>query len=142
MNICQNSLNLYVLHHKNIYLYSVSYFTIYLKLFILRFSMLYNIIYWNNFRLYSIICNFIAYCFLRPYNVIIHVNKVNSFHHKKFPHVFMHSQCAKQIKPNCNHEDKVSINFHFNNIFIFERIHRIPFSACLTKFEWSNTQPV
>ena len=30
---------------------------------------------------------------------------------------------AKQIKSNCNHEHKVSINFHFNNIFIFERIH-------------------
>ena len=83
-----------------------------------------------------------TYCFLRPYNVIIHVSRVNSYYHKKFPHVFMHNECAKQIKPNCNHEYKVSINFHFNNIFIFERIHRIPFSACLTKFEWSNTQPV
>ena len=85
-----------------------------------------------------IIYNFTAYCFLRPQNVIFHVNTIFSDHTKKFPHVFMH----KPLQYKYNHEHKVSINFHFNNIFIFERIHRIPFNACLTKFELSNTTSV
>ena len=45
---------------------------------------------------------------------------------------------AKQITFICNQDCKVSINFHFDNIFCFERIYRIAFNAFLTIFEWGN----